>query len=127
MDSLYQGNPSSEAEGIKARQQNVNDYVNTYGPAIAKPAPAPAKAAPAPAPVDKVNPKAKYGDRPGEKRIDTSDMTKPLGSFKKGGKIKKTGIYKLHKNERVLNAKQTKKAEAGKSPLMKSLSGSPND
>lgn len=30
------------------------------------------------------------------------------GSFKKGGKVKKTGIYKLHKGERVLNVKQVK-------------------
>jgi hypothetical protein len=35
-----------------------------------------------------------------------------MGSYKKGGKVKKTGAYKLHKNERVLNAKQTKKFEA---------------
>lgn len=34
-----------------------------------------------------------------------------LDSMKKGGKIKKTGIYKLHKGERVLNAKQTQRFE----------------
>lgn len=34
-----------------------------------------------------------------------------LGSFKKGGKVKKTGIYKLHKGEEVLNKKE---AMAGK-------------
>jgi hypothetical protein len=28
----------------------------------------------------------------------------PLGSFKKGGKVKKTGLYKLHKGERVMRA-----------------------
>jgi hypothetical protein len=27
-------------------------------------------------------------------------------SFKKGGKVKKTGVYKLHAGERVLNKKQ---------------------
>ena len=34
-----------------------------------------------------------------------------IGKFfglKKGGKINRTGVYKLHKGERVLNAKQTK-------------------
>ncbi len=31
------------------------------------------------------------------------------GQKKKGGKIKKTGIYKLHKGERVLNVKQVKR------------------
>src|SRR5579859_7800231 len=34
-----------------------------------------------------------------------------MGSYKKGGKVKKTGAYKLHKGERVLNPKQTKKFE----------------
>ena len=28
--------------------------------------------------------------------------------FKKGGLVKKTGVYKLHKGERVLSVKQTK-------------------
>ena len=30
-------------------------------------------------------------------------------SFKKGGKVKKTGIYKLHKGEKVVTAKQAKR------------------
>lgn len=34
-----------------------------------------------------------------------------LGSFKKGGKVKKTGVYKLHKGERVLNKEQAQAAE----------------
>lgn len=29
-------------------------------------------------------------------------------SFKKGGKVKKTGVYKLHKGEKVLSAKRVK-------------------
>lgn len=33
-------------------------------------------------------------------------------SFKRGGKVKKTAVYKLHKGERVLNPKQTAKAES---------------
>lgn len=44
---------------------------------------------------------------------------KVMGEFSKGGKVKKTGIYKLHANERVLNPSQTKKAE--KSPAMKDV------
>lgn len=36
------------------------------------------------------------------------------GSLKKGGKIKKTGIYKLHKGERVLTKKQQKKLKKKK-------------
>ncbi len=35
-----------------------------------------------------------------------------LGSFKKGGHVKKTGVYKLHKGEEVIPAK--KKEMAGK-------------
>ena len=70
---------------------------------------------------DKLNPGARYGSRGGEKRIDTSSMTKPLGSFKKGGKVKKTGVYKLHKNEQVLNAKQT--AKMGKKGGMAAVLG----
>ena len=34
-----------------------------------------------------------------------------VGSYKKGGKIKKTGMAKVHKGERVLNTSQTKKFE----------------
>lgn len=41
---------------------------------------------------------------------DAVDMAKmaAMGGFKKGGKVKKTGLYKLHQGERVLNKKQTK-------------------
>jgi len=35
--------------------------------------------------------------------------TPVLGSLKKGGKIHKTGLYKLHKGELVLTAKQAKR------------------
>lgn len=37
-----------------------------------------------------------------------------VDSYKKGGKVKKTGLAKLHKGERVLNKKQTKKYDMGK-------------
>lgn len=30
------------------------------------------------------------------------NKNKVLGSYKKGGKVKKTGLYKLHKGEKVL-------------------------
>jgi hypothetical protein len=32
-------------------------------------------------------------------------VTNRMGSFKKGGTVKKTGDYKLHKGEKVLTAK----------------------
>lgn len=37
-------------------------------------------------PKDKINPTARYGIRGGEKRIDVSDMVKPLGAAPVGGK-----------------------------------------
>jgi hypothetical protein len=43
---------------------------------------------------------------------------KVLGSFKKGGKVKKTGVYKLHKNEVVVPAKKV-----AKMPNMSALYG----
>lgn len=36
---------------------------------------------------------------------------KDIQNFKKGGRVKKTGLAKVHKGERVLNAKQAKKFE----------------
>ena len=71
--------------------------------------PAPAKKSGPPAKMDLVNKgkKAGYGSRPGEKRIDTTEMLKPL---KKGtAKVKKTGPRVVHKGEAVLTAKQAKK------------------
>lgn len=95
----------SVGSGIAYRSKQARDVEDQLNP---KPAPkAPSK--PASSGYGPSNPKAKYGDRPGEKRIDTDDMTKPLGSFKKGGKVKKTGVYKLHKGERVMNPKQMKR------------------
>jgi hypothetical protein len=65
----------------------------------------------------KVNPKAKYGDRGAEKRIDVTNMVKKLGvsSYKKGGKIPGKGPVPIlaHGGERVLNVKQTKKYDKG--------------
>jgi hypothetical protein len=36
------------------------------------------------------------------------------GTYKKGGKVKKTGLAKVHKGERVLTKKQNKKYESRK-------------
>jgi hypothetical protein len=75
---------------------------------IAGPKPTPtAPVVDSPAPV--INPKANYGNRPGEMRIDTRGMTRPLGSFKKGTDyVPKTGVYKLHEGEKVVPAKENK-------------------
>lgn len=48
-------------------------------------------------------------------RIATNRTEQPvLGSYKKGGKIKKTGLYKLHKGEVVKTKKQVKKLSTKK-------------
>lgn len=47
-------------------------------------------------------------ERYGEKQMQpaATRATKPLGSFKKGGTVSKTGTYKLHKGERVVPVKK---------------------
>ncbi len=61
-----------------------------------------AKPVPPSAPVDKVHPNAKFGDKPGEQRIDVKDMVKPLPSYKHGiDYVPKTGPAILHKGEEV--------------------------
>lgn len=96
---------TGDAAAIGAKSRMVDEYVKSTKPApVAKPSMKEDRPM-------RVNPKGKYGDRPGEQRIDTSNMTKPLGSFKKGGKVKKTGVYKLHKGEQVANPKQTAKMD----------------
>jgi hypothetical protein len=61
---------------------------------------------------DKINPSARFGDKPGEKRIDTSDMLK---TYDKGGKVNihdgKHQLGILKEGERVLTEKETKKYE----------------
>lgn len=39
-----------------------------------------------------------------------SNKKEVMGSYKKGGKVKKTGVYKLHKGEKVVTKKAVKKA-----------------
>jgi hypothetical protein len=102
--------------GNFATGQGVSERARTMQQLNPKSAPASAPAKPSapskPSPKDLVNPKGKYGDKPGEKRIDVSDMTKKLGSFKKGGTVPKTGMYQLHAGEEVVP--KAKAALAGK-------------
>ena len=51
----------------------------------------------------------------------TKEVAKEMDSYKKGGKVKKTGPAFLHKNERVLTTKQTQKME--KKPAVKKAIG----
>lgn len=106
----------SSLDQAKAAYAPVDKDITTVrqrNAAIAGSAPSPAAAAyktTVTAPKDRVGQKS-YGSNTPEKRIDVSGMVKPLGSFKKGGKVKKTGAYKLHKGEVVVPAKTVKKAK----------------
>jgi hypothetical protein len=64
----------------------------------------PAKPAPS-MKVDKVK-SGSYGSKPGEKRIDVSDMVKPLPSYKDGtDSVPETGPAIVHKGEKITPAK----------------------
>lgn len=47
-----------------------------------------------------------------EQRKKAMQQAAEPNSYKKGGMVKKTGMAKVHKGERVLNQKQTKKLAA---------------
>jgi hypothetical protein len=62
------------------------------------------------APIDKATLggiQSKNSDVNSYKTVNPSDQAKP-NSYKKGGKVKKSGQAKVHKGERVLTTKQTK-------------------
>ncbi len=77
----------NEASSFRNQQANVDAYKAATSPADGS---STTMRPYAPAAVDKIHPTAAYGSRPGEKRIDTRDMTKPLGSlpmYDEGGKV----------------------------------------
>ena len=48
-----------------------------------------------------------------------TSLGRGLQGFKKGGKVKKTGVYKLHKGEKVVTAKAAAKQAQRKPPPRK--------
>lgn len=110
VSGLTQGNEGN-AQGLQDRQNAVKQ-INS-GALSNTPASTPASTSQTSNTTVKRNPSNQYGSRPGEVRYKLGKDGAILGQFKKGGKVKKTGNYKLHKGERVLNPKQTKKAEKG--------------
>ena len=100
--ALY-NQPSSDAAAIAEKRKNIDEYNDAVQPSRTD------SSAPASVPqtssVDKVNTgsTARYGGRPGEKRPDQMD------SYKKGGKVKKTGPAYMHKGEIVVPVKKVKK------------------
>jgi hypothetical protein len=110
---------SGDAAAINDKAQQIQ-ALKAQGPLVSSAPSAPAPKAPTGSSgFDKVNKpgstaahRVKGQDRDAAMKIVKD--AKPLGSFKKGGKVKKTGIYKLHAKERVLNAKQAKKVSSPK-------------
>ena len=108
---------TSEAAGLKETQKNVDAVATPKTAPIASPVPETKSA-----PVDRINPKARYGMKPGEKRIDTTEYQKQLGSFKDGTDyVPKTGTYQLHEGEKVVP--KDKNMENMKDKMMASLGG----
>ena len=92
-------NIMTEGPGLKQRMREENAVMANVAPMGQPPMREPVGTSP----VDVMKPNAKFGDKPKEKRIDTTSMTKPLGSFKKGTNyVPKTGTYKLHEGEAVI-------------------------
>ena len=101
-EKLSPASPDSDsAIGLAAKKQNMDEYkAATEGGSASGAGPA---RTPSTSPKDKVNPKARYGSGSGEHRIDTSGMTKTLGSLAKGTPhVPTTGNYKLHEGEAVI-------------------------
>jgi hypothetical protein len=44
-----------------------------------------------------------------KKKQPTAQAADPRGSYKRGGRVKKTSVAKLHKGERVLTKRQAKR------------------
>ena len=108
---------ASAVQGINDRKRNIEALKE---PAV--PFAAPTKTIP-------MNPKAKYGDKVGEKRMNVNQMIKPLGSFKKGtDRVPKTGVYKVHAGEQVLNKDDAQDMRTAKDRGSEVLSGAaPNE
>lgn len=101
------GNQETEGLGaeLSAKQRMLKVAAEALNPKPDNSGSSPQSAGPFP--MDKVKGRKLYGQNPGEKLIDTKEMTRPLGSFKKGtDRVPKTGVYKLHEGEAVIPAEK---------------------
>lgn len=99
----------NEKKGLEAIQDNVNSATADTKPSVAPEG--------APAEQDKVSPLSRYGSRPGEKRIDTRKMLKPLGSsvpsYDEGtDRVPEDQLAMVHKDEAVLPPDEAEKYRA---------------
>lgn len=74
----------SEVAGLKATQQNVDEASKVLHPDPAIPAAAAASKSGS----DLIHPMAKYGDRSGEKRLDSQGNVIPVPAYDKGGDVR---------------------------------------
>jgi hypothetical protein len=117
---------SGTAKDLEVKNQNIADYKAStpIEPPIAR-----TTREPRTAPVDRVRPGGKFGDRPGEKRIDVSGMLKNLPSYEEGiDEVPEDGPAILHKGEKVVSADEnqpqdTPKESAGTKRVSKTLGG----
>jgi hypothetical protein len=84
----------SEFQGIKEVQNNVDSATKTVPVSPAT------TTTTGTANVDKINPLARYGDRPGEKRLNA--VGDEIPSYDEGGDVPEDQIALVHKDEKVL-------------------------
>lgn len=63
---------------------------------------------------DKQSPLVSLLKRAKTKAGESMNRNKMMPSYKRGGKVKRTGAARLHKGEQVLNTKQAKRYRRGK-------------
>lgn len=96
--------PISEAAGISAVGQNIKEYQGAVPPAPKTPQERVVTKSPV---VDRIAPRAKYGDRPGEKRLKLENMPR-IPAYQDGThSVPETGPALIHKGEAVIPAAKT--------------------
>jgi hypothetical protein len=77
-------------------------------------------------PTNKPLPNGLLKPKPGLDKEDLRNLTKPLGSMKKGGKVPKTGMYQLHAGEKVVPARAASALGGNKPPKKKGSGKKPH-
>jgi len=109
---------SKALAGAKSALASANKFTASTGdknpgmfsPKKAAPAPAPAKSAPSPSREGLKGEAFDAGAGIRERLKSQAEGKAAEGSFKKGGTVPKTGVYKLHKDEQVLPASKMDKS-----------------
>lgn len=75
--------PGNEGKALAEKSRIIDEFKNSQAPAVVT---TPAKTI-TPSEKDKVNPKAKFGDRPGEKRLKLDDFPRITPVYDEGGDV----------------------------------------